>query len=99
MTLLGFIIDVLAVFLIWAGVLYPLLSPWVGGVARPILFALIVAVMAYIVVTYHHPKAYLVLAVAGGVAVLQRWALDNVAPAAPTTVIRTRPERLPPNGP
>jgi hypothetical protein len=98
MSLTQFIIDAFAVFLVWAGIIYPLLSPWVGGIARPILFALIVTLMAYLVVTYHHPKAYLVLAVAGAVAVLQRWRDDTVAGTPAATLVRERPQRVPPNG-
>lgn len=98
MSLTQFIIYAFAVFLIWAGILYPLLSPWVTGIARPIIFALIVALLAYLVITYHHPKAYAVLAVAGAVATLMRWR-DAYADVAPTTtVVRERPPRVPPNG-
>jgi hypothetical protein len=97
MSLTQFIIDSFAVFLIWAGVLYPLLSPWVGGIARPVIFALIVALIAYLVVTYDHPKLYFVLAVAGAVAVLQRWR-DDCADGTPATAIVRAPQRVPPNG-
>lgn len=98
MSLTELIIDGLAVFLVWAGLVYPLLSPWIDGVARLILFALIVTLMAWFVVSYDHPKLYAVLAVAGLVAVLQRWRDDVYAVPDTATVVRQRNPRVPPNG-
>jgi hypothetical protein len=98
MSLTQLVVYGLAVFLVWAGLIYPLLSPWVDGITRLILFALIVTLMAWFVVTYHHPKLYAVLAVAGLVAVLQRWRDDLYAPPVTATVVRDRNPRVPPNG-
>lgn len=97
MSLTQFIIYAFAVFLTWAGILHPLLSPWVTGVARPIIFALIVALLAYLAITYHHPKLYAVLAVAGAVAALMRWRDDYTDAAPAATVVRQRTPRVPPN--
>lgn len=98
MTLTALVIDTFAVFLVWAGIIYPLISQLVAGVARPVIFAVIVALLAYLVVTFHHPKLYFVLAIAGAVAVLQRWTDDSAAGAPPTVVVRDRQQRVPPNG-
>ncbi|MBD0734076.1 hypothetical protein [Streptomyces sp. CBMA29] len=98
MTITAFLIYAFAVFLLWAGIIYPLLSPWVGGVARPVLFALIVSALAYLFVTYHHPKVYAVLAVAGAVALLQRWSAGTAEDSPAVTVVRNRRDRTPPNG-
>lgn len=100
MTLATLIVTALTVFFIWAGFIYPLISPQVAGPVRSILFALIVLLIAFLVMKYPTPQIFLPMAVAGLVAVLHRWSGDYVADDAPVaTVVRgERRERIPPNG-
>lgn len=98
MSLTQLIIDAFAVFLVWAALLYPLISPYVAGLVRTVLFGVIVSLMGWFAISYEHPKLYAVMAIGGFAAAVQRWDTETGDATPIATVVRSRNGRVPPNG-
>lgn len=92
------VVTALTVFFLWAGLVYPLISPWVAGALRIILFAAVVFLIALFVLAFPYPEVYFPMAVAGLVAVLHRWCGEYGTEAPTATVVRERQGRIPPSG-